>query len=370
MSDQTLYLERPSFWTEDRDPECWYRGLKALAIVENEEGVTRGTPRSIWQKNLKQIMSRRSVLGLFGLAPDREENLLLGAGFLEYNPEKKGWELAEFSKPLVAKELEDREALNRLGVVLLQRSPWVRLLVIRLMQRDWGLSKWRTLRDGGGKLKAGSSLILHRFSNERDWFLGIEHLCANGWLPNDVAEVIIRLHPDVLLRDSRRDDFSWAPFKAPLYLFDYLGWLVNDGDLIIPSSVLNIAGMDNSRKESKNASAILRDITEREADLRGFFPVERVLRELHGMIYPDPNTHFEDFALWMDALISSATEKGAVEILAAEPGQARHGRGLFGDRQRKLVKWIVHEDFNDCLAKLKHRIVDENQENQHAGYDD
>ena len=362
MSDQTLYLERPSFWTEDRDPECWYRGLKALAIVENEEGVIRGTPRSIWQKNLKQIMSRRSVLGLFGLVPDREENLLLGAGFLKYHQDKKGWKLAEFSKPLVAEALEDREALNRLGVVLLQQSPWIRLLVIRLMQRDWGLSKWRTLRDGRGKLKAGSNLFLHRFSNKRDWFLGIEHLCANGWLQNDGSEVSIHLHPDVLLRDSRRDDFSWAPFKAPLYLFDYLGWLVNEGDLQIPSSVLNTTGLENNPRESITASALLRDITERQADLRGFFPVERVLRELHGKTHPDPNTHFEDFALWMDTLMSSATEKGAIEILAAEPGQARHGRGLFGDRQRKLVKWMVHDDFNNCLAELERRIVDENHQ--------
>jgi len=370
MSDQTLYLERPSFWTEDRDPECWYRGLKALAIVENEEGIIRGTPRSIWQKNLKQVMSRRSILGLFGMAAGSEEKLLLGVGFLEYRPEKDGWKLADFSKQLAYEDLEDREALNRLAIALLRQSPWIRLLIFRLMQGDWRLSEWRTLRDGRGKLKAGSSLILHRFSNERDWFLGIERLCANGWLPNVVPEVSIRLHPDVLLRDSRRDDFSWAPFKAPLYLFDYLGWLSDDGDLRIPSSVLNITGMQNSRKESITASALLRDITEREADLRGFIPVEKVLRELHGKIYPNPNTHSEGFALWMDALMFRAMEKGAIEILAAEPGQARHGRGLFGDRQHKLVKWIVHEDFNDCLAKLDYQIVDENQEDQHAGHDD
>ena len=188
MRDQTLYLERPSFWTEDRDPECWYRGLKALAIVENEEGVIRGTPRSLWQRNLKQVMSRRSILGLFGMAPNQEENFLLGVGFLEYNPDKNGWELAEFAKPLVAGEqLEDQEALERLGIALLQRSPWVRLLVIRLIQGDWALTGWRSLRDGRGKLKAGSSLILHRFSEEGDWFLGIEHLCANGWFPDDVV---------------------------------------------------------------------------------------------------------------------------------------------------------------------------------------
>jgi hypothetical protein len=27
------------------------------------------------------------------------------------------------------------------------------------------------------------------------------------------------------------------------------------------------------------------------------------------------------------------------------PGQPRHGRGLFGDRDRKLVRWTVHDDF-------------------------
>ena len=67
----------------------------------------------------------------------REQNLLLGVGFLEYNPDKKGWELSEFSKPLVVEDLEDREALNRLGIALLEQSPWVRLLVLRLIQGDW-----------------------------------------------------------------------------------------------------------------------------------------------------------------------------------------------------------------------------------------
>lgn len=72
MKDRTLYLERPSFWTEDRDPECWRRGLKVLANLEKENGVIRGTPRVLWQKNLKQVMSRRSVPGLFG---DRQRKL-------------------------------------------------------------------------------------------------------------------------------------------------------------------------------------------------------------------------------------------------------------------------------------------------------
>ncbi len=120
MSVRTLYLERPSFWTEERDPECWLRGLKVLRKPESEEGIIRGAPFSIWQRHLKQAMSRRSILGLFGMAQGREENFLLGVGFLEYHPDKKGWKLAAFTKSLVAESPEirpeGREVFKRLGV--------------------------------------------------------------------------------------------------------------------------------------------------------------------------------------------------------------------------------------------------------------
>ena len=76
------------------------------------------------------------------------------------------------------------------------------------------------------------------------------------------------------------------------------------------------------------------------------------MRSLHRKLYPDRDADAAEFAAWMDALMSRAMEKGAIEILALEPGQARHGRGLFGDRRRKLARWVIHEDFNDCLAEL------------------
>lgn len=361
MSDRTLYLERPSFWTEARDPECWYRGLKVLAGVEQEEGVIRGTPRSLWQLHLKQVLSRRSILGLFGMASDPEQNFLLGAGFLQFNPDKNGWQLAAGSKPLVTenlqKPLKDRGMLEKLGIALLKQSPWLRLLVFRLVEGAWTLSGWNNLRDGNGKLKAGVSLILHRNFEEKDWFSGIEQFCTAHWFSCEQPVTAIRLHPDVKSRDSRRDDFSWAPFKAPLYLFDYLGWLTGEGNLKIPSEVLKTTGIKNGNKGPMDTSAIFRDITERQADLRGFVAVEKVLRELHKKIYPDQNINDGEFAAWMDKLISCAIKKGAIEILAAEPGQARHGRGLLGDRQQKLAKWVIHEEFNDCLSEVKHKVT-------------
>ncbi|MBM4287438.1 MAG: hypothetical protein FJ135_04675 [Deltaproteobacteria bacterium] len=408
MKDQTLYLERPSFWTEERDPECWRRGIKALAELEEKNGIIRGTPRSLWEHSLKQVMSRRSILGLFGMSHESDRTFLLGVGFLEYDFEQKGWRLTEFAKPLLADDLEDREALTSLGITLLQRSPWIRLLVTRLLRGDWALSGWRSLRKGRGKLTAGASLRLHHFTEEADWFSGIETLCAQAWLPEETAtdraiakstdlvtphpdplpsrgegkikdqtfgnqsfgnHYKIRLHPQVLTRDSRRDDFSWAPFKAPLYLFDYLGWLVEDGDLRLPVEILREASLESGPKAQLEPGARLRRIMAREADLRGFVPVEKALRKLYEEIHPGQSVSPEEFVGWMDALMSCALKKGAIEILAAEPGQARHGRGLFGDRQRKLAKWIVHDDFNGCLAELEGGFMKAEPEKQHTADD-
>jgi hypothetical protein len=51
----------------------------------------------------------------------------------------------------------------------------------------------------------------------------------------------------------------------------------------------------------------------------------------------------------MDMLVDEATRKGALELLAVEPGQARHGRGLHADPSQKLVRWVVHTEFNDVF---------------------
>ena len=47
--------------------------------------------------------------------------------------------------------------------------------------------------------------------------------------------------------------------------------------------------------------------------------------------------------------VDQAVHHGALELLDAEPGQARHGRGLQADPSRKLVRWVVHTEFNDVF---------------------
>jgi len=54
----------------------------------------------------------------------------------------------------------------------------------------------------------------------------------------------------------------------------------------------------------------------------------------------------------MDSLVDEASKRGTIEFLAVEPGQGRHGRGLFADPTRKLVRWVVHEEFNETFQSV------------------
>ena len=81
--------------------------------------------------------------------------------------------------------------------------------------------------------------------------------------------------------------------------------------------------------------------------MRGFVAAEPVLRELLAAFGVSPGD--EAFARWMDTLVDEASKRGALELLAVEPGQARHGRGLFADPTRQLVRWVVHGEFNETF---------------------
>jgi hypothetical protein len=88
--------------------------------------------------------------------------------------------------------------------------------------------------------------------------------------------------------------------------------------------------------------------------VRGFVAAEPVLRELLATFGASPND--EAFARWMDALVHEAEQRGALELLAVEPGQARHGRGLFADPTKKLVRWVAHSEFNETFQNAWHAL--------------
>ncbi|HYD57906.1 MAG TPA: hypothetical protein VEB41_13445 [Burkholderiales bacterium] len=333
-----LHLERPAFWTEPGDPESWFRALDALAAAQSSPLI--GAPRAVADRCLSGVISRRSAIGLFGLFRREGRDLLPGVGLVASDADGH-WELTGEARALLGHWKEEpARGLEMLSAYLVRESPWLRLLLLRLQRRDWELRHWVVVRSGRAGLKAGASLLLHRHAEPAVWFAGLEQRTAGRWLARARSQGLA-YDPDVLRRKKGKDDLSLAPLVAPLHLLESVGWLSRTGDVTLPGPLAaDLAG-------TSTPAQALTDITAGQADLRGFVAAEPVLRELLATYGVSPGD--DTFARWMDMLIEQAMKRGALELLDAEPGQARHGRGLHADPSRKLVRWVVHTEFNDAF---------------------
>lgn len=332
-----LYLERPSFWTDTRDGEAWFRALATLKSAD--PALLAGSPRSVWQHVLSKTLSRRTSLGLFGAATKSDGALLHGAGLMVEHDSK--WQLDADAASLVSRwEKQSPDVLTHFAEFLVRNSVWLRCLLCRLLDGDWVLTDWQHVRSRRRGISPGESLILNRFAEPEHWLEGLAQRTSSRWLVHTGCSHVA-VHPDVLRRDSRRDDLSLAPLTAPLHLLETVGWMTPHGVLQLPSLlVAELVGQ-------LSATSTLTEITKRHADIRGVVAAEPVLRELLSTFGASPSD--EDFSRWMDLLVETSVSTGAIEILSAEPGQSRHGRGLYGDPARKLVRWVVHQEFNDCF---------------------
>ncbi|WP_175916081.1 hypothetical protein [Burkholderia sp. BCC1638] len=334
-----LHLERPAFWTESGDPESWFRALEAFAGAAQRAPQT-GTPRAVADRSLVGVIARRGAAGLFGVFQREGRALLPGVGLIACDAEGR-WDLTDESRILLRHWKEDaQQGLELLAAYLVRESPWLRLLLARLQQGDWELARWAEVRSGRTGLKAGSSLLLRDHVEPETWFDGLAEQTAARWLARAHCE-ILAYDPDVLTRKKGKDDLSLTPLTAPLHLLESVDWLSRTGQVTLPSALeADLVG-------KATPAQVLTDIISGHADVRGFVAAEPVLRELLRTFGVSPSD--EAFARWMDALIDLAAKKGALELLDAQPGQARHGRGLHADPTRKLVRWVVHTEFNEAF---------------------
>lgn len=348
MSERILYLDRPAFWTEFRDPECWLRALRTLTALQQREGGIHGGSDQVWEQHLKRDLSRRAMGGMWGMRQGGKRPLLMGVGFLQRDG--KAWRVSEEAAVFATSYDPDQATagFRQLAVSLMKSSPWLRLMILRLQRGEWELANWSKVRGNAEKFAVGKNLIFHSHDTPDTWFAGIEIACLGSW-KDKLGVDRVAVDPDVMARKADSDQFAWTPLKSPLYLLDFLGWLSDEGVPDIPDQVLADAGLVGEHETSTDPTSILRDYTAREADLRGFVPIEFALRR----IYKRDAADIDDFSAWMDTVMQAAIDRGSIEILAAEPGQSRHGRGLSGDRQRKLVRWVIHDDFNECLAGIE-----------------
>ncbi len=334
-----LYLERPTFWTENNDPEAWFRALDTLAKVEERTPLT-GSPRAVADHHLVGVLSRRGASGLFGAFHRQGRVFLTGVGLVTC-VQGSHWALTDEAHVLLRTWKQGQaEGLLLLAAFLVRESPWLRLLLLRLQEGHWVLADWSIVRSGRTGLKAGRSLVLKSYTEPESWFAGVEQQTAARWLARTHC-VGIAYDPDVLKRKKNKDSLSLTPLTAPLHLLESVGWLSRTGELALPGEVAaDLIGR-------ATPAQALTELTRSHADVRGFVAAAPVLRELLATFGVSPNE--EAFARWMDALVEQAVLSGALELLNAEPGQARHGRGLHADPSRKLVRWVVHTEFNDAF---------------------
>ena len=299
-----------------------------------------GTPRSVAERCLVGIVAWRGAVGLFGLSVSDGHPLLHGAGLVARN-EEGSWLVTEEGQTLLCSWQQTPDVgLVRLAEHLVRESPWLRLLLLRLRAGDWKIEEWAHTRSRRSGLKAGGSLILERFASAPEWFAGVDQLVARRWLVRTRCSRL-GLAPALVSRKKGKDDLSLSPLTAPLHLLESVGWLSPKGTLQLPAALLADLVGQSSAAES------LTDISARRLDVRGFVAAEPVLRELLEEFGVSPAE--DAFSRWMDEIVQASLTTGALEILSAEPGQARHGRGLFGDPARKLVRWVVHQEFNKCF---------------------
>jgi hypothetical protein len=320
-------------------PEAWFRALDALAEVAERTPLT-SSPRAVADNHLVGVISRRGAAGLFGAFHRQGRVFLPGVGLVACD-EGDRWTLTDEASVLLRSwKREPTEGLALLAAFLVRESPWLRLLLLRLQAGHWVIENWAGARSGRAGLKAGSSLLLQTHTEPETWFEGLEQQAAARWLARTQC-VGLTYDPDVLKRKKSKDNLSLTPLTAPLHLLESVGWLSRTGDLALPGDVAaDLVGR-------ATPAQALTELTRCHADVRGFVAAEPVLRELLATFGVSPNE--EAFARWMDALVDRAVLHGALELLDAEPGQARHGRGLHADPSRKLVRWVVHTEFNDAF---------------------
>ena len=325
------FLHAPSFWPEHRDPWAWQRALRLLA-----KHTPLPSPWPCWDEYLKGQLSRRSVPGLYGLKESPAPPTILGVGFLVATDQ--GWVLEESAQPLLE---AGREAFQEeLADWLVRRSVWLRLALRGLAVGSWSFPMGVGVLQSNRHLRIGIDLVLPE-------------------------KVLGALSPDVLLGELATESVKSIQTKAslaslsalhsPLYLLHALGWLNQEGKPVLPDHLAETLALESP-------ALMLRRITGEVADGSGFVPFHQVLRRFWAAWYgTQPNGNL---GTWGDQTFQQAFDTGSIEVDAWGPGQPRHGRGFLGDRERKLVRWTIHDDFrlsqetNDseqCGAGAKHR---------------
>ncbi|MEI6656527.1 MAG: hypothetical protein WCP45_17325 [Verrucomicrobiota bacterium] len=360
IKQPTLLIGRCSFWPEARDPEAWFRALVTLADAEKSGTQAWTHPRSMSNTVLRGHLSRRGVPGLFGLDSAAAPAFLHGVGLLESDAQHSVWQLSAEARELLTiwQTADHRQAMEQLALHLLRRSAWLRLATLKLQSGTWQLCRWDEIKASNGQLRMGKTLLLGNDTEPAGWLLGIEEAVLGAWWPQlfPGQSGTVQIHAPKTTKPD--DGVSLSPLKSPFYLLDSLGWLDSCGRLRLPAPLAHEPFMDSLAGSKPSATLLLNQATAAMSDHRGVFPLEPVmLRFAQALdVFPHPTANDSAFIAWTDRLLTESFRVGAIELFSSEPGQPRHGRGLFGDSRQKLLRWRVHEGFDSICTSLASSI--------------
>jgi hypothetical protein len=319
----TWRLAPPSFWPEPHDPWAWQRALRVIAAAAPVPD-----PWPCWRRVLAGKLSRRSVMGLYGLRPDPAPAVILGVGLLD----RRG--AAEWSLSALGRELAhlDRDSFTAgLADALVRRSAWIRLALRDLAAGRWAIPRGVAPLTARRQLRVNEHLVVP------------EHALRQLPQPRILLGELFSAEVDEV--QTKTPIAALSALHAPLYLLHVSGWLGADGRP-------RLSDAHAASLQIEPAAALLRRITTEEQDPLGFAPIAKIAGRLWSAV--NGNGAARDLAAWTDAVLGGAIDAGTIEVHAWAAGQPRHGRGLHGDRDRKLVRWTIHDDF-ELPAARAHR---------------
>ena len=285
-----------------------------------------------------------------------EPPILLGVGLLELNADHSSWQLSAEAQNLATawQAADHRQAMEQLALFLLRRSVWLRCALLKLQMGTWQLCQWDRLKAANGQLRVCKTLLLGNDADSAAWMVGIQETALGDWWPqlSHESPVTVQIHAPKTANPD--DGLSLSPLKSPLYLLDSLGWLDAFGRLRLPQSLAHEPFMESLAGSKPSATLLLNQATAALSDHRGVFPLEPVMLRFASAlgVFSHPVAKDSAFLAWTDALLTESFRVGALELFSAEPGQPRHGRGLFGHAQKKLLRWRVHEGFDVICANV------------------
>jgi hypothetical protein len=266
------------------------------------------------------------------------------------------WQLSADAQNISAawQTADHRQTIEQLALFLLRRSVWLRLALLKLQAGTWQLVNWHKLKAANGQLRVGKTLLLGNDTDPAAWLSGIEEPVLGAWWPelSATSPVTAQIHAPKTANPD--DGLSLSPLKSPLYLLDTIGWIDPAGRLQLPAALAPEPFFSSLAGSKPSATALFDQATAAFADHRGVFPLEPVMLQFaHALgVFEHPVASDSAFIAWTDRLLSESFRVGALELFSAEPGQPRHGRGLFGDASQKLLRWRVHHGFDGICANV------------------